>query len=57
MMARVNKNVKDNEGKTRGIEQPKLFANHSLYEVKFLNGRREEHITNVIAENVLSQVY
>ena len=40
---RVTKPVKDNEGITGGIEQPTLFADNSLYEVSFSNGKTGEH--------------
>ena len=43
-MVRVTKRVKDKEGNPRGIERPKLSADHSLYEVSFPNGRMEELI-------------
>ena len=39
MISRVTKRVRDNNGNPRGIEQPELFADHSLYEVSFPNGR------------------
>ena len=57
VMARVTNTVKDNNGNPRDIEQPALFADHSLYEVSFTNGRTEELTANVISENMLSQVY
>ena len=56
-MSRVTNSVKDNEGNPRDIEHPKLFSDHSLYEVSFLNGQTEEMTANVIDENVLSQLY
>ena len=55
-MARVTKNVKYNEGKPRGIEHPKLFADHSLYEVSFPNGQTEDLTEKVITDNMLFQV-
>ena len=57
MMVRVTNRVKDNRGNPGGIGHPTLFAYHSLYEVSFPNGRIEELTANVIAENMLSQVY
>ena len=56
IMARFAKRVDYNDGKSWGIEQPKLFIYHSLYEISFPNVRTEESKVNVIAENMLSQV-
>ena len=55
-MARVNKRVKDNKDNPIGIEQPILFSDHSILEVSFPNGQREELTANVIAEKMISQV-
>ena len=55
-MARVTNRVRDNEGKPRRIEQPTLFADHSIYEVLFTNVQMEELTENIISENMLSQV-
>ena len=56
VMARVTNHVKDNEGKPRKIENPALFADHSLYEVSFPNSRTKHLTANVIADKMLSQV-
>ena len=56
-MARVTKCVKDNKGNPRGIEHPALFADQSLFEIQFPNGRTEYLEENLISENMLSQVY
>ena len=57
MMARVTKSAKYNEGKPKMIEQPTLFADHSLYEVSFRIGQTEKLTVNVVAENIRLQVY
>ena len=56
IMARVTKRVKYNEGDLRGIENPILFEDHSLYVVSFSNGQTEDLTARVTAENMLSQV-
>ena len=56
MMSKYTKHVKDIDGNPRGIEHPALFADHSLYEVSFPNGRTEELTENVITESMLSRV-
>ena len=53
-MARFTKPVKDNDDNPIGIENPTLFADHSIYKVSFLNGWTEGLTANVIAENILS---
>ena len=55
-MDRVTNIVNDKEVNPRGIENPTLFADHSLYEVSFTNGRTEDLTVNVIYENMLLQV-
>ena len=57
MIAKFTNFVKDNKGNPRGVENPVLFAYHSLYEVSFPNVRTEELTENMIYENMLSQVY
>ena len=37
-MARFTKPVKYNDDNPIGIENPTLFADHSIYKVSFLNG-------------------
>ena len=56
MMGRVTKCVTDREGNPRGIQKTTLFADNSLYEVSFTNGRTEELTANVISEIMLTQV-
>ena len=56
MTSRVTNHVKYNKVNPRGIEHPTLFADHSLYEVSFPNGRKEELTVKVIDENMLSPV-
>ena len=48
--------MKYNDGNPVGIEHPALFADHSLYDVSFHTGQREELTANIIADNILSQV-
>ena len=49
IMARVTKRVQDNGGNYIEIEQPTLFAYHSLYVVSFTNVLTEELTENVIS--------
>ena len=56
IIARVTKHVKYNTSNPIGIEHPKLFADHSLYEILFPNGQTEELTANMISENMLSWV-
>ena len=46
--------VKYNNGNSRGIEHSTSFADHSLYEVSFLNGQMEELEADLIYEDILS---
>ena len=55
-MAIVTKRFNYNNGNSRGIEHPKLFVYHSLYEVKFPNGWTEDLTVNVIDKNMLFHV-
>ena len=55
-MGRVIKRVRDNEGKSKGIESNNPLTNTSLYEVEFPDGHTEELQYNYIAENMMSQI-
>ena len=57
IISRVTKHLKENQGNPRGIEHPVLFEDHSFYFVSFPNVKMEELTANLIADNMLSEVY
>ena len=56
MITRFTKRVKGNKVNSSGVEHPALFSYHSLYEVSFPNCQTEYLTSNVISQNMLSQL-
>ena len=55
-MGKVARQSLDADGRTTGTYHDNPFLNTIMYNVEFFNGQVKEYGTNIIAENMLTQV-